>query len=436
MVSTKPPSGFRDFFNESASRRLRLTKIISDVYESFGFNPLITPAMENLEVLIGSGGGQENEKLIFKVMKRGEKLQSAIDSKAEENKLADFGMRFDLTVPLSRTVAQYQNDIAFPWKVFQVGSVWRAERPQKGRFREFTQCDVDIVGAVGLGGELEVIQAVASAVGAVGATNFNLHINDRRLLQSFAESFGFGADKVDAFAIILDKKDKLPREKVLEELKALAGGKLSTEVEQIVDEKFSLDHAMKLNEGAAKSVQYLMTELNKLNLPLSEIIFDPSLARGMGYYTGTIYELRHKSAGYSLGGGGRYDKLIGRFSKQTHPAVGFSIGFDRLLLLLEEKEGGTESKGLFIPIFHENLRGKVLELANSIRKEGVSVDVYPDAAKMKAQFKFAEKAGYQWVLVAGEDEFDSQEFKLKDFKSGKESSVKKSELHSHLKNCF
>lgn len=436
MVSTHPPSGFRDFIQGDARLRASLIQKISDVYQSFGFSPIETPALENLDVLLGSGGGTENEKLIFKVMKRGEKLQEAL-SKGEDA-IADFGLRFDLTVPLSRVVAEYRGQIQFPFKVFHIGPVWRAERAQKGRFREFIQCDVDIVGSKTNAAELEVIQAVVAAVAAVGGSGFELRLNDRRLLQAFAEKLDLDAKGFSDFAVLLDKKDKMEPADLLLELKSLLGSKMSSDIERIVKEEMSLKDFAAVHSQAAAELSGLIAQLENLNLPLTQIVFDPSLVRGIGYYTGTVFELRHSSAGYSFGGGGRYDQLIGRFSKEPIPACGFSIGFERLVLLLKEKaQAEVQSQsGLFIPVFDEKLRGDVLRLASKIRSQGFEVDVFPDAAKLKAQFKYASEKKYRWVLILGEDELSSRQFKLKDFENEKEIPVKEPELLSLLRKVF
>lgn len=437
MASIHPPSGFRDFINRDAQRRLKLIHMISTVYESFGFLPLETPVLENLDVLQGSGGGEENEKLIFKILKRGAKLDEAMLSQ-DVGQIAEYGLRFDLTLPLSRAVALYRGQIHFPWKVFHIGPVWRAERPQKGRFREFLQCDVDVIGSKGIGAEIEVIQAVVAAIEKVGITGFELRINDRRLIQAVAEKFGFTGHKVEAFAVILDKKDKLDAAEILKQLTELAGHELPKELLEVVEGGLNLEAAEPYHPEAVTGLKTIISTLGGLNLPLARIVFDPSLVRGMGYYTGPVFELRHSSAGYSFGGGGRYDKLIGRFSNQEVPACGFSIGFERLVMLLEEIEQKiqVDSNTIFIPLFDESLRGPVLSLAASLRQAGLTIDVYPEAGKIKNQFKFASDVGYRWVLIIGGDEWASKQFKLKDFKLGSEKTVAESELLDHLRNLF
>ena len=437
MPSVQPPSGFRDFLNEDAQRRLELIHQISSVYQSFGFLPLETPVVENLELLLGGGGGEENEKLIFKILKRGEKLVEALPS-GDENKIAEFGLRFDLTLPLTRTVAAHRAKIKMPWKVFHIGPVWRAERAQKGRYREFIQCDVDIIGAQGVAAEIEVIQAGVEAIHRVGASGFELRINDRRLIQKMGEVFGFVGKDLDSFAIIMDKKDKISEEELLEQLKKLTSGQMHPDLPAWVSGAFPLDQAAQYHPEAASDLKTIISTLQTLELPLTRIVYDPSLVRGMGYYTGPVFELRHSSAGYSFGGGGRYDRLIGRWSGQEIPACGFSIGFERLALLLaeKEKEQNPESKVLFIPVFDESLRPQVARMAVTLRKLGLVVDVYPDQAKIKHQFKFASDRKYRWVLIAGQDEWKTHCFKLKDFQSGDEKSLPDHQLSAELKAVF
>jgi histidyl-tRNA synthetase len=432
-VSTHPPSGFRDFIKDEARRRFELMEKISFVYRSFGFEAIETPAFENLDVLLGSGGGDENEKLIFKVLKRGDKLKDALASSPSEDSIADFGLRFDLTVPLSRLVAQHRGEIHLPWKVFHIGPVWRAERSQKGRFREFVQCDVDIVGAKTFAAELEVIQAVVSAISSVGGEGFELRINDRRLLQAFADKHAMSDAEFHQFAIILDKKDKVDPSTLRDEARELLGSKFNSQVEALLRGDLGLDSFESIHSIASAELQRMVRTLKEVELPVSAIQFDSSLVRGIGYYTGPVFELRHASAGYSFGGGGRYDRLIGRFMKESLPACGFSIGFERLALLLKEQEKLKSSSTVFIPVFHESLRVEVLRIATELRQNGIAVDVYADEAKLKTQFKYASDMNRRWVVICGEDELAQKRLKLKDFESGQEEDIARQDLIAALK---
>lgn len=415
-----------------AENRSRLTQKISEVYKQFGFEPLETPALENLEVLFGSGG-QENEKLVFKTLKRGDKLQSALEQSGTE--LADLGLRFDMTVPLCRVVGQYKDKIPMPWKVFHIGPVWRAERPQKGRYREFYQCDVDIIGAEGVGSEIEVLQAAGHALKALGLKNLSLRVNHRQLIDDIAKTAGFQG-KLEEFSILLDKRDKLPTEKLKAELASLhPESKLPEIVDRLLENNFSLEDARSLNQQCADSIKNLCDALSALECGYDEVSFDCSLVRGMGYYTGLVFEVMHSGEGYALGGGGRYDNLIGRFMKESIPAVGFSLGFERILLLLQEVS--SRSDILFVPVMSEETRTGICKLAQELRQAGVAVDVYPGNSKLKSQLKFASQKKYRWVLIAGESELESRELKLKDFETGEEEVVLQGHLASHLKSrCF
>lgn len=433
-LSTKPPSGFRDFFGSEARRRALLVRRISEIYESFGFDPLETSAIENIETLVGSGGG-DNEKLIFKIMKRGDKLKESLENMPTENTLTDLGLRFDLTVPLARVVAEYQSQIKSPWKVYHAAPVWRAERAQKGRFREFFQCDVDIIGSTSTAAEVEVIQAVVTAASSLAGPDFELRINDRRLMRALAESLGFVGDKADSFAIILDKKDKVDFQKLRMEWQGLLGSALPSEIDRLQLSSQNLEDYRSIHPEAVDGLCRIVSLLEALNLPLKGISFDPSLARGLGYYSGPVFELRHQSAGYSLGGGGRYDHLIGRFLKKSVPAVGFSIGFERLLLLMAEKEALVKAPRaeVFVAVVSEDLRPQVLRLASVLRSSGLQVSVYPGEGKLKSQLKYASDLSFRWVLILGEDEFRSSVAIVKDFASGGEERVAFSDLQRFLR---
>ncbi len=428
---------------------MRLQRQMADVYEGFGYLPLETPALENLSVLLGSGGGDENEKLIFKVMKRGAKLEEQLKQGAtqqlSEDSLADFGMRFDMTVPLSRCVAEYRSKIKFPWKVFHIGPVWRAERSQKGRYREFLQCDVDIIGAQDISAECDVIAAGLSAVASVTSESFSLHMNDRRLLRYLAQVVGWPESQSDLFAILLDKRDKLSLEKLKEEFKETLGS-VPGLLEKILSEGFSLDDleaqltkSIASEESVLRSIfsqlRAMIGHLQALGLSQFSFRFDPSLARGLGYYSGPVFELRHESAGYSLGGGGRYDQLIGRFTREAIPAVGFSIGLERLALLLGGAEAPRSERRVLVAVLDEDDRAELSRLAMQWRQKIgnlsalsgaarlTAISVYPSAAKLKKQFSFASEEGFSHILLRGGDERSRGILKLKALATGLESEV-------------
>lgn len=342
-LSKKPVNGMKDILPDEMQIRDYVQQVIRDTYRSFGFTPIETPCMENIANLSSRQGG-ENEKLIFKVMKRGEKLKIG-EAKTEED-LADFGMRYDLTVPLVRYYANHANDLPAPFKALQMGNVWRADRPQRGRYRQFMQCDIDIIGEPGNLAEIELILATTTTIGRLGFQKFQIRINDRRILKAMAAYSGFAEEEFDTVFIILDKMDKIGTDGVKQEL--LHEGYAEESVEKYLA---LFDGILKAEDG----VSYLAKELSgyldpEVKQNLSEIIksvegaktadfqmvFDPTLVRGMSYYTGTIFEIVMPELGAACGGGGRYDKMVGRFTGNDVPACGFSIGFERIILLLTE----------------------------------------------------------------------------------------------------
>ena len=422
-LSSSPPSGFRDFLPSNIELRQKVSQTISRIYRSFGFEPIETSALENLEVLTGKGGG-ENEKLIFKVLKRGEKLTEALE-KSEE--LADLGLRFDLTLPLARFYAAHQNDLPKPFKAFHIAPVWRAERAQRGRYREFTQCDLDIVGSESWMAEVEVISAILTVFEKLGIKDVSVHLNDRALVYETLNQAGIPPNQQVEVCITLDKLDKIGEEGVFAEL----------------HDKFSLDSATVVN--AAKLIMDNPTEISKFDSiapaearGIKNILeklkgaagsqgqncfFNSSLMRGFDYYTGPVFEFRHPKLSGSLGGGGRYDRLLEKFGVSSIAACGGSIGFERLILLLEELGNSRETLGakFFIAVFSEEMLSQTLELSSKLRNLGQSVDLYPGAAKLKNQFKYADQKKARYALILGPDEAKQNQIRVKDLKTGIES---------------
>lgn len=342
-LNKKPVNGMKDILPEEMQIRDYVQQVIKETYRSYGFTPIETPCMENIANLSSKQGG-ENEKLIFKVMKRGEKLK--IDTAKDEMDLVDFGMRYDLTVPLVRFYANNANDLPSPFKALQIGSVWRADRPQRGRYRQFMQCDIDIIGEPGNLAEIELILATTTTIGKLGFHNFEIRINERRILKAMAAYSGFAEEEFDTVFIILDKMDKIGLDGVAEELLKEGYTKES------VDKYLALFEGVKLAENGIKYLAETLTgflepevEQNLLEIIDSvesakaadfKMVFDPTLVRGMSYYTGTIFEISMPELGAACGGGGRYDKMVGKFTGNDVPACGFSIGFERIILLLME----------------------------------------------------------------------------------------------------
>ena len=342
-LSKKPVNGMKDILPEEMQIRDYVQQVIRETYRSFGFTPIETPCMENIANLSNKQGG-ENEKLIFKVMKRGEKLK--VKEAETEADLVDFGMRYDLTVPLVRYYANNANDLPSPFKSLQMGNVWRADRPQRGRYRQFMQCDIDIIGEPSNLAEIELILATTTTIGKLGFRNFEIKINERRILKAMAAYSGFPEEEFDTVFIILDKMDKIGLEGVAGELEKEGYAKES------IDKYLALFNGV---EQAENGIRYLADELEGFLDPAVErnlleiidsveaaktadfrMVFDPTLVRGMSYYTGTIFEISMPELGAACGGGGRYDKMVGKFTGNDVPACGFSIGFERIILLLME----------------------------------------------------------------------------------------------------
>ena len=345
-LSKKPVNGMKDILPAEMEIRDYVTSVIKDTYRSFGFTPIETPCMENIANLSNKQGG-ENEKLIFKVLKRGEKLN--LETAKEEADVVDFGMRYDLTVPLSRFYANHANDLPTPFKALQIGSVWRADRPQRGRYRQFTQCDIDILGEPSNLAEIELITATTTTIGRLGFKNFEIRINERRILKAIAAYSGFEEKDYDSIFITLDKMDKIGLEGVAAELEEEGYAKESIdkylELFELLKDRKDVAEGVAflkdklgdfLDQEVADSLTEIATAVNATKNAEFTLVFDPTLVRGMSYYTGTIFEIAMPELGAACGGGGRYDKMIGKFTGNDVPACGFSIGFERIILLLME----------------------------------------------------------------------------------------------------
>ncbi len=346
-LAKKPVNGMKDILPEEMQIRDYVMNVIKETYRSFGFTPIETPCMENIANLSNKQGG-ENEKLIFKVLKRGEKLK--LETAKTENDVVDYGMRYDLTVPLARFYSNNSNNLPSPFKALQMGNVWRADRPQRGRYRQFMQCDIDILGEASNLAEIELILATTTTLGRLGFQNFQIRINERRILKAMAAYSGFAEDTYDIVFIILDKMDKIGMDGVAAELEKSGFARES------IDKYLTLFKNIEGKEEVADGVAYLAEELGEyLDAEVAEnlkeiaasvnatkaadfaLVFDPTLVRGMSYYTGTIFEIAMPEFGGSCGGGGRYDEMIGKFTGNNVPACGFSIGFERIILLLLEQ---------------------------------------------------------------------------------------------------
>jgi histidyl-tRNA synthetase len=423
----------RDFLPADLLRRRYVVATIQRVYERYGFVPLETPALENLEILLGKYG--EDEKLVYRVLHRGEVLERVLASgQATQAALSDQALRYDLTVPLARVVAQY-GQLPKYFKRYQIQPVWRADRPGRGRFREFYQCDVDAVGSTSLLAEAEVTGAVAEALLELGFREFVVHANHRRLLRAVIRAAGIDAAAEATSLQAVDKLDKIGRDGVIAELAergvpAAAAQRLLELVvrpagESDAEALAAVSAALLDDEGrgAAAEVGELL-ELLAHGAARGRVRFSPALARGLGYYTGPIFEIKMTDVGFSLAGGGRYDELVGMFGAHPVPAVGFSIGLERILVLMEERgmypamSGSAEVMICWLDV----PRSAVLECATALRGSGLRVEVFPESAKLGKQLAYAGSPPLQipFAAILGASEVAAREVTLKDLASGEQ----------------
>ena len=416
MAKRSAPSGFRDFLPEQYRKRQELIRRIREVYESFGYEGMDTPALENLSVFQGKGGG-ENEKLMFHVLKRGADLQRALEKGG--NELSDTALRFDLTVPLARYYATHRSELPTIFKRYQMGPVWRAERPQYGRFREFVQCDVDVLGSSSMAVEADVLSATTTALARLGFTGLTVRLNSRPLLHMLGDSFG--TTQSAQFFTVLDKLDKITVEEAKIELQqcGCAEGKVQELLEyRLAVSKFAPaalleDLSRKLDERAKPFVEQLK-EILALTppLPSGQLVFDPFLARGMDYYTGPIFEVAAEGVPFSLAGGGRFDGLVDKIAGTKPgpqggvPACGFSIGFERVFTLMEERGMfAAEQRGADVLLVSsgqpESDPSAPMRLADELRKAGLKVDVFPGVAKPVQHFTYAEQKCIPFAIRLG-----------------------------------
>jgi histidyl-tRNA synthetase len=448
---TQPARGMRDFLPADVRRREYVIGVIREVYERYGFEPLETPAVENIETLLGKYG-EEGNQLIFKILKRGEHAKTGE---------ADLALRYDLTVPLARVVAEYKAQLPKFFKRYQIQPVWRADRPARGRFREFYQCDVDALGSRSMIVEAELCAAASEALLKLGFTNFTIRLNHRQVLSGVLDAAGVPAEKHADALVALDKLDKIGREGVEKEFAArgitseagdnlldfFAGlGELEHAAQITVDERVQAG-AEALNtatlgrlvefvgdhEAGARGIDELrsIVDFATANNVGTRIKLDPSLARGLSYYTGAIMEINVPDLAGSLGGGGRYDNLVGMFSGQGVPACGFSLGLERIVVVMTEREMFppaliSSPADVLVTIWSEESADDSLKLATELRSGGLRVDLYPEADKLGKQFKYASSRDIPFVAVVGDEERNRDDVSLKDMKTGEQKTVSRS----------
>ncbi len=451
MSKVSIPKGTRDFGPTEMTRRNYLFQVIRELYELYGYAPIETPAMETMETLMGKYG-EEGDRLIFKILNSGDFLKKATadellnrDLVPLTSKLSEKALRYDLTVPFARFVVQHHHELAFPFKRYQIQPVWRADRPQKGRYREFYQCDADVIGSPSLLNELELIRIIQGVFTKLGLADVEIKLNNRKVLAGLAESLGASDFLID-LTTAMDKLDKIGLDKVNEEL--VNRGLPTTAIEGLQplltfsgsrSEKLNLLDTMladsEIGKAGVEELNYLFQLTDQFGL--SQVSLDLTLARGLNYYTGAIIEVAHPDFPSSICGGGRYDDLTGVFGMKGLSGVGISFGADRIYDLLLAKglfpdSIETVTQVLFIN-FSDEAIPTYLKLAEEMRVNGISAEVYPDQAKLKKQMKYANDKKISHVVLIGEEEIQAGKATLKQMKTGNQEVVLQSNLIDQIK---
>jgi histidyl-tRNA synthetase len=440
-METQPARGMRDFLPEDVRRREYVVGIIRDVYDRYGFEPLETPAAENIETLLGKYG-EEGNKLIFKILKRGEH---------EASGQADLALRYDLTVPLARVVAEYQAKLPKFFKRYQIQPVWRADRPARGRFREFYQCDIDAVGSTSLVVEAELCAAASDVLERLGFSDFSIRLNHRRLLTQMLSLSGLPEDAHGAALIVIDKLDKIGRENVIAELMGVTTANVNAAtmlemflLEDVLSNEEKLKRLRRHFEKALVEPDALqdlarILELTKHTSAAGHLRLDPSLARGLSYYTGTIMEISVPDLAGSLGGGGRYDNLIGTFLGTEIPACGFSLGLERILVVMQERSMFPPSVenaavDLVIAALEERAQADAIAAATVARSvRGLRVDLYPDVAKkMDKVFRYVDQRKARFLAIIGGDEVAQGTVSVREVATRKQEAIPREQLADYL----
>jgi len=456
-MAQKPsiPKGTRDFSPSEIARRTYIMDIIKKHFVLFGFQPIETPSFENFDTLMGKYG-DEGDRLIFKILNSGDFISKVDDvtyssksSKSLTPKISDKALRYDLTVPFARYVVMHQNEIDFPFKRYQIQPVWRADRPQKGRFREFYQCDADVVGAQSLLQEIELIQLYNAIFHELKIGPVTLKLNHRKILSGIVETIG-GSMRLSDFTVALDKLDKIGEQGVLEELrnkglseaameKAMPLLRLEGNNEERLDK---LEFFLSSSEDglyAVKELRKIISALNEIKFESLQIVIDVTLARGLNYYTGTIMEVAAPEgvAMGSIGGGGRYDDLTGIFGLKDVSGVGISFGLERIYLVMEDLNLFPKTLDNHLDVlcvnFGEFESMAALKLVNQLRAEGVKADIYPTSAKMQKQLKYANKRDVPFVILIGAEELANNTFVVKNMKKGDQNTFQMDQISAFLK---
>ena len=416
----------RDFLPEDVRRRQYVIDIVRRVYERYGFEPLETPALENIETLTGKYG-EEGDKLLYKVLRRGE---------GEASGEADLALRYDLTVPLARVVADNRGKLPRFFKRYQIQPVWRADRPQRGRFREFYQCDVDAIGSTSAVVEAEMIAAVSEVLRSLGFSDFVVQLNHRQLLTAMLDAAGIPPERHTDALIAIDKLDKIGRDGVVQDMmnRGISPDSARHAIDSATSDTFVQGTA------PAENVATIMN-LCDATPAKGHVTFTPRLARGLSYYTGAIFEIAVPDLAGSLGGGGRYDGLIGMFSGDQIPACGFSLGLERILVVMTERgmfppEVQASGPDVLVTIFDDGLAAESLRLATELRAANLRVELYPDALRggkdLGKAFKYADATKARYVAVVGQDEFARGEVKIKSMTTGDQQAIPRTSVSSAI----
>ncbi|GMV43387.1 MAG: histidine--tRNA ligase [Myxococcales bacterium] len=425
-MAAQSARGTRDFLPTDMTRRNRVLGTIREVFERYGFEPLETPAIERIETLMGKYG-DEGDKLLFRILKRGE---------GSERGEADMGLRYDLTVPLARVVAMHHAALPQPFKRYQIQPVWRADRPQRGRFREFFQCDVDVVGTASLVADAELVAIVHEALSALGFSGYRIRVNHRGVLRGMIEAMGVAPEREGDVLVALDKLDKVGRDGVRAELLARGlGERVADRVDALaasvgvadgLDVMRDLATATEAGASGVRDLEALAAHLQAFAVPAGVVAFDPTLARGLSYYTGPIFEATLEGFPGSISGGGRYDELVGMFLGRRLPSTGISLGVERLLAIMEERgmlAGVRTSTELLVTVWGTDMRPDAIRVATALRAVGLRADLYPDDDKLKKQLKYADSRGIRHAVIQGPDERDRGVIAVKDLQTGAQSEV-------------
>ena len=451
IIKPSIPKGTRDFLPEQMLRRQLVMDTIRTAFEKYGYEPLETPSFEKLEVLSGKFG-EEGEQLILKLLKRGTGIEKVgRDIKeftiSKFSDIVDEALRYDLTVPLSRVIAMYQNEITIPFKRYQMQPVWRGDRPQKGRYREFYQCDADTVGSASMVADAETIALINEILTALGFKKFKIRINNRKILSGVVEYSGVDVNRSNEVCIAIDKLEKIGIDGVKQELlereipetainKILPILEISGEAETILNDVSSLLNSIGIGMEGIAETNELIADIPTLGVPQQNYVIDLHLARGLSYYTGPIYEsiVEEPNIG-SLTGGGRYDELVGMFLGKNIPATGTTIGIERIIDVMTELNMLPDSKTktqVLVTIFNEDTKKASLEITKELRSAGINTEIFFDSGGLKKQFKYANKKGIPFVAVIGPEEVEKKEISLKNMTTGEQARIKTGDVIKNI----